>query len=141
MTTSMTLKGASMKIVTLSNIWAVERKIYAFGEINLPTPIGFKAVGIFVILGVFWWPLMWLFHIHIVGPWTFMIWFVPPGILASIWSKQLVEGKTLYQYVRSQVLFLLEPAHIYDGEADKTMGKTFTVEAKVWKPYDDEFLD
>jgi hypothetical protein len=131
----------TVRIFTYTNIWAVERKIYAFGDINLPTPISFKSIGIFFILGVIWWPLLWILHVPISGAWTFMLWFGPPAGLASIWSKQLFEGKTMYQYIRSQVLFLLEPAHLYDGEGDNTVDKTFTVEAKVWQPYEGEFED
>jgi hypothetical protein len=131
----------TVRIFTYTNIWAVERKIYAFGDINLPTPVSFKSIGIFFITGVFWWLLLWGLHVPISGAWTFMLWFGPPGIAAAVWSKQLLEGKTMPEYLFSQLSYLLEPAHLYDGKSDSTVDKTFTVEAKVWQPYDDEFLD
>jgi hypothetical protein len=124
-----------MKILTTTNIWAVERKIYAFGDISLPTPIGFKSLGIFFLSGSIWWLLMWVLHVPLNGPWTFMLWFGPPAAVAAIWSKRLLEGKTMPQYIQSQVRFLLEPARLYDGEADRTIGKTFRVEANVWHSY------
>ena len=126
--------GNSMKVLTYTNIWSTERKIYAFGDISLPTPISFKQIGLFVLVGVPWFTLMLLFGISVTGgPWHFMLWFGPPIALSIIGNKKLLEDKSIFEYISSQIKFFFEPKDIYDGNSDNTINKEFTVESIVWQ--------
>ena len=123
-----------MKVLTYTNIWSTERKIYAFGDISLPTPVSFKQIGLFLLVGSPWFLILGILGVPFVSesPFPMMLWFGPPLILSIMGNKKLLEGKSVFEYLGSQINFLLEPKNIYDGEADSTMDKTFNIEAKVW---------
>ena len=123
-----------MKVLTYTNIWATERKIYAFGDISLPTPVSFKQIGLFLLVGAPWFIIMGVLGVPFVSesPIPMMLWFGPPLILSIMGNKKLLEGKSVFEFIGSQINFLLEPKNIYDGEADSTIDKTFTIEANVW---------
>lgn len=123
-----------MKVLTYTNIWSTERKIYAFGDISLPTPISFKQIGLFVLVGVPWFLLMLVIGVPVTGgPYHFMLWFGPPIALSIIGNKKLLEDKSIFEYISSQIKFVLEPKNIFDGKADNTIEKQFFIESKVWQ--------
>lgn len=123
-----------MKVLTYTNIWSAERKIYAFGDISLPTPVSFKQIGLFFLVGTPWFIVLGILGVPFISqnPFHLMLWIVPPLLLSIAGNRKLLEGKSIFEFVGSQINFLLEPKNIYDGEADSTMDKTFTIEAKVW---------
>lgn len=129
-----------MKVLTYTNIWATERKLYAFGDINLPAPVSFKQMGLFIIIGIPWFLLLSLFQIKFISgnPFLMMLWILPPLLLSVVGSKKLLENKSVFEFIGSQLNFLMEPKNIYDGASDPTMEKTFTVEAKVWRKINKE---
>jgi hypothetical protein len=124
-----------MKVLTYTNIWSTERKIYAFGDISLPTPISFKQIGLFLLVGTPWFIVLGLLGVPFAGPSPFlmMLWIVPPLLLSIAGNKKLLENKSIFEFMGSQINFLLEPKNIYDGESDPSMNNTFTIEAKVWQ--------
>lgn len=123
-----------MKVLTYTNIWATERKIYAFGDISLPTPVSFKQIGLFVLIGAPWFLLLGLIGVPLISdsPFPMMLWFGPPLLLSIAGNKKLLEGKSLFEFIGSQINFLLEPKNVIDQESDPTIDKTFTVRAKIW---------
>lgn len=123
-----------MKVLTYTNIWSTERKIYAFGDISLPTPVSFKQIGLFLLIGAPWFIVLGILQVPLISdsPFPMMLWFGPPLFLSVMGNKKLLEGKSVFEFIGSQINFLMEPKNIYDGEADSTIEKTFTVEAKIW---------
>lgn len=124
-----------MKVLTYTNIWSTERKIYALGDISLPTPVSFKQIGLFILVGIPWFIVMGVLRVPFIAdhPWFFMLWVGPPLGLAILGSRKLLEGKSVFEYLGSQISFFMEPKTIIDGNQDSTIDKTYTIEAKIWK--------
>lgn len=99
--------------------WHLERKIYSFYDVQLPMPISLVVIGVFVGSGVPWWLLLWILHVPITTPW-YLIWLVPPGVLAWLGNKPIFEGKNLIQYLRSRVIHLMENRKYKRLEPDLT---------------------
>lgn len=123
-----------MKVHTYTNIWSTERKIYAFGDISLPTPVSFKQIGLFILSAIPWFTIMAFtpFSLMSGDPYVVMAWFGPPIALTILGNKKLLEDKSLFEFLGSQISFLMEPKHITDGQSDPTIGKTFRVESRFW---------
>jgi hypothetical protein len=131
-----------MKVLTYTNIWSTERKIYAFGDISLPAPVSFKQIGLFLLIGAPWFLIMGILHVPFVSdnPFPMMLWIGPPLLLAMAGNKKVLEDKSVFEFLSSQIAFLMEPKKIYDQESDPTIDKTFTVEAKIWQKRNKEHL-
>lgn len=122
-----------MKVLTYTNIWSAERKIYALGDLSLPTPVSFKQIGLFMLTGIPWFALLALIHFPLNNGVTAIVWFGVPIGLAILGNRKLLEEKSIFEYLGSQIQYVFEPKNIYDGKADNTMGKTYRIESKVWK--------
>lgn len=122
-----------MKVLTYTNIWSAERKIYALGDLSLPTPVSFKQIGLFMLTGIPWFLLLAAVHFPLKDGVTAIVWFGVPIGLAILGNKKLLEEKSIFEYLSSQFTYLLEPKTIYDGKADSTMDKTYLITSKVWK--------
>ena len=102
-----------MELRTYTSLWGVEKRLYKFYDINLPYPVSVKQLGIFVGALVPWLILMNLVNMPFEPPWH-LVWIAPP-ILAMIYANRpIAEGKTLVDYVMSQVKFFLSN-HKYSG--------------------------
>lgn len=123
-----------MRVLTYTNIWSTERKIYAFGDISLPTPVSFKQIGLFLLVGAPWFIILGILRVPFIAdnPFPMMIWLIPPLLLSIAGNQKLLENKSVFEFIGSQINFLLEPKNIYDGKSDPTVNKTFSVESKVW---------
>lgn len=106
----------------------MEKKLYAISDFSLPVPIPLRVLGVFVLVAVPWWVFVGLIHIPFSSPW-YLIWIVPPGAVAYFGSRPIFEGKTLMQYARSRIQFLLENKK-YKGLTPDFEDKTRTIEVK-----------
>lgn len=96
-----------MEIRTYTNFWNLERKFYSFFDISLPVPVSLVFAGLLVGTGIPWALLMWLVQMPLTSPW-FLIWIMPPVGLAYLGSKPIFEQKTLFQFLATQIQFLLQ---------------------------------
>ncbi len=97
-----------MEIRTFTSFWRVERKLYSLYDVALPMPISLTVVGVFAATGIPWFLICFLLHIPFAPPVGYLVWLAPPAALAYFGSRPIFEGKTLFQYLKSQFSFLLE---------------------------------
>jgi len=110
-----------MQVRTFTNFWSMERKLYAINDITLPTPVSLRSLGVFVLTGVPWWFILWIIHVPFGNPW-YLVYAVVPGAAAFFGTKPVYQGKTIFQYAQSQVLYLLLESKRYKGlEVDKEL--------------------
>lgn len=140
-----------MEVKTYTNIWNEEKKLYSIYEWQLPTPVGFRQIGLFALGLILWVPIMFMFHVPIANAFTFIIWFGPPVLLAVIGNRPMFEDKTIFQFASSRIGFIMEPKTILDGEgmnvkAEKLIteenpaskaGK-HTMAVEIWEHYENE---
>lgn len=112
-----------MEIRNYTNFWNLERKFYSFQDIQLPVPVSVRVLLVFVFTGIPWWGLMFLLNVSLGSPW-FLIWLVPPAGLAWVGGKPIFEGKTLFQYIRSRIVYIFENKNYKRLEPDLNVYET-----------------
>jgi hypothetical protein len=96
-----------MEIRNYTSFWNLERKVYSFYDVQLPIPLSLRVLGVFVGTGAPWWTLMFLLGVPFGPPW-YLLYVIPPGLLAWLGSKPIFEGKTLVEYLKARLGHLLE---------------------------------
>lgn len=102
---------------TYTNIWNQDKKLYSIYELELPTPVSFRQIGLFFIGALLWAPLMYVLHVPISNAGGFILWVAPPFVLAWIGNRPIFEDKTLFQWLFGFIGFFFEPKAIMDGRA------------------------
>lgn len=98
-----------MQLRTYTGLWKVEKRLYKFYDIALPYPVSIKQVGVFIATLLPWIAIMSLLRIPLGTSWGFLIWVAPPFLVAWYSNRPVAEGKGLWDYVISQIKFLLGP--------------------------------
>lgn len=96
-----------MQLRTYTGLWNVEKRLYKFYDVSLPYPVSVKQIGIFAGTFIPWMGIMALFHVPFAPPFGHLLWIFPPAIFAFYANRPVAEGKTLTDYVASQVRFFL----------------------------------
>lgn len=96
-----------MEVRNFTAFWNLERKVYSFYDVQLPVPISLRVLGVFVGSGAPWWGILALLQVPIGTPW-YLIWIIPPALLAWLGGKPIFEGKTLIEYLRSRAQYVFE---------------------------------
>lgn len=126
----------SMEIKTYTDLWSMEKKLYAIYDLQLPAPVSLRAVGIFMALGIPWMAAMAFLQVPLSPP-LFLIYIIPPSVLAWLGAKPLFEGKNLFQYLSSRAKFLFQ-SRIYNNLAPSSDNseKIYEVQLVVWQKED-----
>lgn len=108
-----------MEVKNYTNIWSEEKKLYSIYEWTLPTPIGFRQIGLFALGAVVWCPIMAVLNVSIGTALGFFFWFAPPILLAIVGNgkSSLFESKSIFQFMRSVIGYLFQPKVIMDGRS------------------------
>ena len=119
---------------TYTSLWGMEKRLYKFYDINLPYPVSVKQIGFF--LGTL---APWVFLLNLIGvpfsnPW-YVVWIVPPFAVAYYANRPVAEGKQLFDYILSQVGYVIKGRQ-YNGlkpavGSSKTK-TTYQVQCLAW---------
>lgn len=121
-----------MELRTYTGLWRVEKRLYKFYDINLPYPVSIKQVGIFIVS-----LLPWLMFVNMIGvpfapPFGHVIWLAPPFLITWAANRPVAEGKTVFEYLASQITFLISPKTYLDLVPAKAKPETRELEAVAW---------
>jgi MinD-like ATPase involved in chromosome partitioning or flagellar assembly len=93
---------------TYTNIWRIEKRLYKLYDFRLPMPIPVGQIAVFAAIAV-----PYVVILKLVGlPFSHtLLWLyiLPPGALAWLVTRPVLEGKRLPELVVSQVRYLNEP--------------------------------
>lgn len=121
-----------MQLRTYTGLWGVEKRLYKFYDIALPYPISVKQLGIFMVSAVTWWGLMALLQVPFDPPWN-VVWLAPPFLITYYANQPVAEGKSLADYVISQVKYFTgERVYTALNPSKKDVEKQH-VFVKTWK--------
>ena len=96
-----------MQLRTYTGLWRVEKRLYKFYDVALPYPVSIKQVGVFLVAFVPWIVLMTLLRVPFGNSVGFLLYLAPPFAVAWYSNRPIAEGKTLWDFVFSQLRFLL----------------------------------
>jgi len=94
-----------MQLKTYTGLWNVESRLYKFYDIKLPFPIPVRQLGIAFLTFIPWFLFMHLIKFPIHPPIGPILWFVPPGFLTWWSDRPVAEGKKLFDFLSSQMIY------------------------------------
>jgi len=93
---------------TYTNIWRIEKRLYKLYDFRLPMPLPIGQIAVFAAIA-----LPYIIVLTILGlPFShtyFWLYVLPPGVLAWLVTRPVLESKRLPELIVSQVRYLGEP--------------------------------
>lgn len=97
-----------MELPTYTSVFALERRLYAVYDFELPAPIGLFQAAAFLVVGVAFLIVGRLSGVP-MSPGTAWFYVVPPGFAAWLASRPVAESKRPHEWLASQARHLSEP--------------------------------
>jgi MinD-like ATPase involved in chromosome partitioning or flagellar assembly len=120
-----------LDLPTYTNIWRIEKRLYKLYDFRLPMPIPVGQIAVFAAISV-----PYLVILKVAGlPFSHtLLWLyiLPPGALAWLVTRPVLEGKRLPELVVSQVRYLAEP-RTWCRMAPLAEKDEILVVARVWR--------
>jgi MinD-like ATPase involved in chromosome partitioning or flagellar assembly len=120
-----------LDLPTYTNIWRIEKRLYKLYDFRLPMPIPVGQIAVFSAIAV-----PYVLALKMVGlPFShtlLWIYILPPGALAWLVTRPVLEGKRLPELVVSQVRYLNEP-RTWCRMAPLAERAEVLVVARVWR--------
>jgi len=97
-----------LDLPTYTNIWRIEKRLYKLYDFRLPMPIPVGQIAVFAAIAV---PYVVILKLAGLPFSHTLLWLyiLPPGALAWLVTRPVLEGKRLPELVVSQVRYLNEP--------------------------------
>ncbi len=128
-----------MELPTYTNIWRIEKRLYKLYDFRLPMPLPIGQIAVFAAIAV-----PYVVVLKVIGlPFSHtLLWLyiLPPGALAWLITRPVLESKRLPELVHSQLRYLSEP-RTWCRMAPLAEKEEITVIARVWRRADDEVPD
>ncbi|HLQ52965.1 MAG TPA: TcpE family conjugal transfer membrane protein [Streptosporangiaceae bacterium] len=97
-----------MDLPTYTNIWRIEKRLYKLYDLRLPMPLPVGQIAVFTAIAV-----PYVIILTVLGlPFShtsFWLYVLPPGVLAWLATRPVLESKRLPELIVSQVRYLGEP--------------------------------
>ncbi|HEY7012600.1 MAG TPA: conjugal transfer protein [Streptosporangiaceae bacterium] len=120
-----------MELPTYTNIWRIEKRLYKLYDFRLPMPLPVGQIAVFAAITV-----PYVVILNLLGlPFSHtLLWLyiLPPGVLAWLVTRPVLEGKRLPELVHSQVRYLGEP-RTWCRMAPLAEEDEIMVVARVWR--------
>ena len=128
-----------MDLPTYTNIWRIEKRLYKLYDFRLPMPLPVGQIAVFTAIAV-----PYVVILKLVGlPFDHtLLWLyiLPPGMLAWLVTRPVLEGKRLPELVVSQLRYLNEP-RTWCRMAPFAERDEIAVVARVWRRADAAVAD
>jgi hypothetical protein len=120
-----------VELPTYTNIWKIEKRLYKLYDFRLPMPLPIGQVAAFLAIAVPYMLILTLAGMPFSHTWVWL-YVLPPGVLAWLVTRPVLEGKRLPELVLSQVRYLSEP-RTWCRMAALAEKDQMTVTATVWR--------
>jgi TcpE family len=120
-----------LDLPTYTNIWRIEKRLYKLYDFRLPMPIPVGQIAVFAAIAV---PYVVILKVAGLPFSHTLLWLyiLPPGFLAWLVTRPVLEGKRLPELVVSQVRYLNEP-RTWCRMAPLAERDEVTIIARVWR--------
>ena len=111
-----------MELPTYTNIWRIEKRLYKLYDFRLPMPLPVGQIAVFAAITV-----PYVVILKLIGlPFSHtLLWLyiLPPGVLAWLITRPVLEGKRLPELVHSQAPLRGRAAHLVPDGAARGAGR------------------
>lgn len=125
-----------MDLPTYTNIWRIEKRLYKLYDFRLPMPLPVGQIAVFLLIAV-----PYVLVLTVLGlPFShtlLWVYVLPPGVLAWLTTRPVLESKRLPELVISQVRYLLQP-RTWCRMAPLAEKDDIIVVCRVWRQADPE---
>jgi len=97
-----------MELPTYTNIWKIEKRLYKLYDFRLPMPLPVGQIAAYLAIAAPYMVVLTLVGVPFSHTWLW-IYLLPPGVLAWLVTRPVLEGKRLPELVQSQLRYLGEP--------------------------------
>ncbi len=120
-----------MDLPTYTNIWRIEKRLYKLYDFRLPMPLPVGQIAVFTAIAV-----PYVVILKVIGlPFSHtLLWLyvLPPGALAWVVTRPVLESKRLPELVVSQLRYLSEP-RTWCRMAPLAEKDEIVIAARVWR--------
>ena len=120
-----------MELPTYTNIWKIEKRLYKLYDFRLPMPVPVGQVAAFLAIAIPYMVILTMAGMPFSHTWVWL-YVLPPGVLAWLVTRPVLEGKRLPELVVSQLRYLSEPRTWCRMAALAEKDQIF-VTARVWR--------
>src|SRR5277367_1718027 len=120
-----------MELPTYTNIWKIEKRLYKLYDFRLPMPLPVGQAAAFLAIAAPYMLILTTAGMPFSHTWVWL-YVLPPGVLAWLVTRPVLEGKRLPELVLSQLRYLSEPS-TWCRMAPLAEKDEITVVAKVWR--------
>ncbi len=120
-----------MELPTYTNIWKIEKRLYKLYDFRLPMPLPVGQAAAFLAIAIPYVVILTMAGMPFSHTWVWL-YVLPPGILAWLATRPVLEGKRLPELVLSQLRYLSEP-RTWCRMAPLAEKDQLFVTARVWR--------
>jgi MinD-like ATPase involved in chromosome partitioning or flagellar assembly len=120
-----------MELPTYTNIWKIEKRLYKLYDFRLPMPLPVGQIAAFVAIAVPYTIILTMAGMPFSHTWLW-VYLLPPGVLAWLVTRPVLEGKRLPELASSQLRYLTEP-RTWCRMAPLTEKDAIVLTARVWR--------
>ena len=120
-----------MELPTYTNIWKIEKRLYKLYDFRLPMPLPVGQVAAFLAIAIPYTLILTMAGMPFSHTWLWL-YLLPPGALAWLVTRPVLEGKRLPELLLSQLRYLTEP-RVWCRMAPASEPDQIFVMARVWR--------
>jgi hypothetical protein len=120
-----------VELPTYTGIWKIEKRLYKLYDFRLPMPIPVGQVAAFLAIAAPYMLILTLLGMPFSHTWVW-VYVLPPGALAWLVTRPVLEAKRLPELVLSQVRYIFEP-RTWCRLAPSAEKDQIIVVARVWR--------
>ena len=120
-----------MELPTYTNIWKIEKRLYKLYDFRLPMPLPVGQIAAFLAIAVPYMLILTMVGMPFSHTWVWL-YVLPPGVLAWLVTRPVLEGKRLPELVVSQLRYVSEP-RTWCRMAPLTEKDDIVMTARVWR--------
>jgi hypothetical protein len=120
-----------VELPTYTNIWKIEKRLYKLYDFRLPMPLPVGQIAAFLAIAVPYTLILTFVGMPFSHTWLWL-YLLPPGVLAWLVTRPVLEGKRLPELVMSQLRYLGEP-RTWCRMAPLAEKDEILVSARVWR--------
>jgi len=120
-----------MELPTYTNIWKIEKRLYKLYDFRLPMPLPVGQLAAFLAIAIPYMLALTLVGMPFSHTWVWL-YVLPPGAVAWLVTRPVLEGKRLPELVVSQLRYLTEP-RTWCRLAPLTEQDHVVVTVQVWR--------
>jgi TcpE family len=97
-----------VELPTYTNIWKIEKRLYKLYDFRLPMPLPVGQIAAYLAIAVPYILILTMAGMPFSHTWLWL-YVLPPGVLAWLVTRPVLEGKRLPELVGSQLRYVSEP--------------------------------